>query len=159
MNATPEQATVTIPWPVPDELKRRATSAAWEATGRNVNRATACDAWKAALGVLIESLPAPALTDEQIDGGFDGDGIRLMYESLIQIWAERYGETRAVSDWYAAVIARAKREEREQLSLRFAEARDSCQRAANDETQSKASRARFALRAESWDDAYMEVGR
>ena len=60
--------------------------------------------------------PAPALTDEQIDGGFDSDGIRLMYESLVLIWAERYGDTRAVSDWYAAVIARAKREAAEEIA-------------------------------------------
>lgn len=55
MSTTPEQATVTIPWPVPDDLKRRVTDAVWDATGRTVNRATACDAWKAAIGVLIEA--------------------------------------------------------------------------------------------------------
>lgn len=65
MKQTTEQTTVTIPWPVPDDLKRRVTTAVWDATGHSINRATACDAWKAAIGVLIE---AGAETTEAVNG-------------------------------------------------------------------------------------------
>ena len=56
-----------------------------------------------------------SLTDEQIDGGFDAEGIHLMTQSILGIWAERYGENRSVTDYLAAVENRAARRAQERI--------------------------------------------